>query len=620
MRKFTIMVILLTLLAVLTGGAAAQEVPDPAITITSPGWGALVTNEGTITVSGIATNLFEGGLVVQALDNTGILLAEQPVTAAGAALGGTGSWTVDLPVTGIAAGTPGQIFAFSTSSMDGSIAAQASVTVTFGTVPAVDITITSPVEGTIVNPANGIVITGTTTNIFEAQFTLEVRDAAGSVLAQTPVTSSTATGTGTWQAVINLQFVENMTGSIYAYDASNVDNTVVASDTVNVTFQANCTPNTTWPLYTVVVGDNLFRIAERTGSTMDELAQANCITNRSVIVVGTQLRVPHLPDAEPGPGTGGNAQLAITAPNNNDTVAPGTIVVNGTGASLFENGLVVRLLDDQGRVLAEQPTTLANVQADGSGVWQVVFDASTYQGKYATVVAYSGGGYGGAPVVSDSINLFLSQQAIMYITIETPRVYGVTDGTTVTLSGQARGLFENTLQVAAYDSTGQLLASHYATAAAPDLGLPGPWSVDLIVDVPMGTHGWVEAYELSARDGSVLNYTRRDVVYGAGSAAGPFVTIEMPLPWDSVRLAAGGAAGTLGGLPANGHVWAQVLNAHGKQIYGPVIVLVTADGLWNVSFESSAVVVVGEGSLVVYFTDSTGTVLAYDSIPVVFQP
>lgn len=57
----------------------------------------------------------------------------------------------------------------------------------------------------------------------------------------------------------------------------------------------NCTPQTTWPVYTVVAGDTLSRIAERVGSTVAQLASANCLSNTGLIFVGQRLYVPALP-------------------------------------------------------------------------------------------------------------------------------------------------------------------------------------------------------------------------------------------------------------------------------------------------------------------------------------
>src|SRR5690606_23079148 len=140
---------------------------------------------------------------------------------------------------------------------------------------------------------------------------VQVRDAANNVLAQQTVTSSAAQGEGTWQAALGVILPANTAGNIYALATSPADGSVLAFDQVNVTFQANCTPRTDWTtFYSVAPGDNLFSIAQQVGSTITELAQANCLTNASVIVVGQQLRVPN-PPASPEPLP---VELAITSP------------------------------------------------------------------------------------------------------------------------------------------------------------------------------------------------------------------------------------------------------------------------------------------------------------------
>lgn len=56
-----------------------------------------------------------------------------------------------------------------------------------------------------------------------------------------------------------------------------------------------CNPRTIWPVYTVIAGDTLARIASLTGSTVAELTQANCRTDANRIEVGQQLYVPQMP-------------------------------------------------------------------------------------------------------------------------------------------------------------------------------------------------------------------------------------------------------------------------------------------------------------------------------------
>jgi LysM repeat protein len=72
--------------------------------------------------------------------------------------------------------------------------------------------------------------------------------------------------------------------------------------------QSTCTPRTSWPQTTVQQGDTLFGIALRVGSTVEELAAANCLANPGAISVGQRLYVPNVPPPPP-PAT------ATTVPN-----------------------------------------------------------------------------------------------------------------------------------------------------------------------------------------------------------------------------------------------------------------------------------------------------------------
>ncbi|MBN1287396.1 MAG: LysM peptidoglycan-binding domain-containing protein [Anaerolineae bacterium] len=65
------------------------------------------------------------------------------------------------------------------------------------------------------------------------------------------------------------------------------------AETATPTSTPGCTPREDWTLiYTVQRDDALSTIAEKYGTWVDELAEANCITNKDVIVVGQELRVP----------------------------------------------------------------------------------------------------------------------------------------------------------------------------------------------------------------------------------------------------------------------------------------------------------------------------------------
>ncbi len=71
----------------------------------------------------------------------------------------------------------------------------------------------------------------------------------------------------------------------------------------------NCTPRRDWPIYTVVAGDRLSSIARNVGSTVNDLAAANCLSDPNRITTGQQLRVPRVPAPAPG-----NAGYVVVSP------------------------------------------------------------------------------------------------------------------------------------------------------------------------------------------------------------------------------------------------------------------------------------------------------------------
>jgi hypothetical protein len=67
-------------------------------------------------------------------------------------------------------------------------------------------------------------------------------------------------------------------------------------------------------------------------------------------------------------------------------------VVTGTGQGLHEGNVVVRLLDANGNLMAEQATVLqgADVATGGYGTWRVQFDTVyTQPQSYGSVEAFS---------------------------------------------------------------------------------------------------------------------------------------------------------------------------------------------------------------------------------------
>jgi uncharacterized lipoprotein YbaY len=103
------------------------------IEILDPADGAVLDISIPVTVSGMGGGLFEGNVVVEALDADGNVLAQEAtiVESLEAGIGGEGPWTVQLTIE-VAPGTMGQLHAFSPSPVEDSEMASDRVEVTYG--------------------------------------------------------------------------------------------------------------------------------------------------------------------------------------------------------------------------------------------------------------------------------------------------------------------------------------------------------------------------------------------------------------------------------------------------------------------------------------------------------
>jgi hypothetical protein len=77
-------------------------------------------------------------------------------------------------------------------------------------------------------------------------------------------------------------------------------------------------------------------------------------------------------------------------------------------------------------------------------------------------------------------------------------------GAVLTIVGEARE-FENTFAWRLRDADGSALIEGHAMANAPDVGQFGPFTVTSTYPAPKGTHGTVEVFARSAKDGSEID-------------------------------------------------------------------------------------------------------------------
>jgi LysM repeat protein len=73
--------------------------------------------------------------------------------------------------------------------------------------------------------------------------------------------------------------------------------TTSSSDSDSGQISPGCIPRGDWPTMTVGQGDTLSGIASRTGTTVDDLVSANCMTDANALIAGQSLRVPVVPVA-----------------------------------------------------------------------------------------------------------------------------------------------------------------------------------------------------------------------------------------------------------------------------------------------------------------------------------
>lgn len=78
---------------------------------------------------------------------------------------------------------------------------------------------------------------------------------------------------------------------------NNLNATADAPPTLATAASSICVIRQDWPIYEVQPGDVLTNIAILTESTIEELAQANCLTNPNDLNQGQELRVPRLPES-----------------------------------------------------------------------------------------------------------------------------------------------------------------------------------------------------------------------------------------------------------------------------------------------------------------------------------
>src|SRR5690349_16627596 len=118
----------------------------------------------------------------------------------------------------------------------------------------------------------------------------------------------------------------------------------------------NCVPRSDWQTTVVLPDDTLSGIAQRAGTTVDDLVTANCLASADTIVAGQTLRVPIAPSIPtsapvanpPADCPEGNTWFFTFAYAQPDSDCPGTLISSNAVGQNFQNGRIYRYDPAQG--------------------------------------------------------------------------------------------------------------------------------------------------------------------------------------------------------------------------------------------------------------------------------
>jgi heat shock protein HslJ len=360
------------------------------------------------------------------------------------------------------------------------------------------IAITEPDQGQVVEIDQPVRVQGEGVGLPEGNVVVQALDWQGNVLAQQPTTLQGRDvgtgGEGTWSVELTIEAEPGTAGRIRAFSPSPADGSIIAEDVVEV---------------------SLGRTA----------------------AVGTYVIID-----EPAQG----AVLDIARP----------VVVRGSGAGLPEGNVVVEVLDAQGNVLVQVPTTLQgpDVGTGGEGTWSTELTIETEPGTAGTILAYSRSPKDGSIIAKDVVEVSLGQTPAVkaYLKIDQPAQRTTLDvSKPVQVSGTGAGLPEGNVVVVAVDQDGDVLAEQSASLQGPDVsaGGAGTWSVELAVPASGQIPGYIAAFSASPKQRDLIASDHVEVTFsGEYTLEGTTWLLDRTIPGSEItaEFANGQVAGSAG--------------------------------------------------------------------------
>ncbi len=159
------------------------------------------------------------------------------------------------------------------------------------------------------------------------------------------------------------------------YTATLVVSKVEAAPTPQAaaTSTAACTVRTDWFEYTVVRGDTLFSIAQRSGSRVEELAEENCLGDPTKISVGQRLYVPN-PIAIDSPQPTDFVQFYLIIPEDNGQSGP-AVGCGDSAVAVWRDRTVTGSLPDDIQASLEELFAIETEVYGKSGFTHSLYDA-----------------------------------------------------------------------------------------------------------------------------------------------------------------------------------------------------------------------------------------------------
>jgi len=223
--------------------------------------------------------------------------------------------------------------------------------------------------------------------------------------------------------------------------------------------------------------------------------------------------------------------ILILAPGNGSRLV-GQVHVEGIADSTFEQTLVIQVVlfpaeggaGDGGQVLAQQPVMIqAELGQRGPFAADVPFDLSGASDQPGEVRVYAASPRDGGitHLASAQVTLAASGESDLRaagdrthaerIVITAPSPAGVVAGGTAHVEGVGLASFEQNLVVELYDVEGVLIGSAPTTVSAVDLGVPGPFAVDVAYTLAAAGPGRIVVLDPSPAFGQTLHLASVEV-------------------------------------------------------------------------------------------------------------